>query len=115
MRKFTAIATLTLTAAGLLAGCATTPAGKPIPQAQDGTVETTAPKAAKAPSTCDLVREALLTGTQAEIDQAMAALQADVAADATAREYADYYQHRDAAEPSMRSMDVDLIRMSCPS
>lgn len=113
MLKFTTIAALTLTAA-LGAGCAPAETAKPLPQAQAGTVETSAPKKApKAPSTCDLVREALLTGTQADIDTAMAALQADVTADATAREYADYYQHRDAAEPSMRSMDVDLIRMSC--
>jgi len=67
-------------------------------------------------NTCDNVREALLTGTQSQIDAAMAALQADKSADATAREYADYYLHRDGAgsdTKDLRDMDVSLIRTSC--
>jgi hypothetical protein len=67
--------------------------------------------------TCAAVREALLTGTQAQINAAMAALQADKTADATAREYADYYLHRDAppayGSKDLRDMDVSLIRMAC--
>lgn len=66
---------------------------------------------------CDRVREALLTGTQPQINAAMAALQADKAADATGREYADYYLHRDAppalGSKELRDMDVSLIRMAC--
>ncbi|MCA1846034.1 MAG: hypothetical protein LC792_23150, partial [Actinobacteria bacterium] len=59
--------------------------------------------------TCAAVREALLTGTQAQINGALAALQADKTADATAREYADYYLHRDAppayGSKGLRDMD----------
>lgn len=111
MRKFTTIAALILSAG--LGACAT-PTAKPIPQAQQsGAVTQKDEPAAEAPSSCDVVREALLTGAQAEIDAAMAALQADREADATAREYADYYLHRDAGDAQLREMDVSLIRMSC--
>lgn len=75
--------------------------------------ETTTTTAAPAASTCDVVREALLTGSPAEIEASMAALIADKSADATAREYADYYLNRDKDQPSLRDMDVSLIRMSC--
>lgn len=114
--------------------------GHPLPAGSDQTAVTTAPVATTVPtsapakatpttakptpttaaqvvaptvSSCDRVREALLTGTQAQINGAMAALQADKLADATAREYADYYLHRDAVENGLRSMDVSLIRMAC--
>lgn len=66
-----------------------------------------------AASTCDVVREALLTGTTADIEASMAQLVADKSADATAREYADYYINRDKTQPTMREMDISLIRMSC--
>lgn len=74
---------------------------------------TTTTEAVAAASTCDVTREALLTGSQAEINASMKALMADKTADATAREYADYYLNRDKADPSLREMDVSLIRMSC--
>ncbi len=64
-------------------------------------------------TSCDLAREALLTGSQADINRAMAGLIADKTADGTAREYADYYLHRDATNKTLRDMDVSLIRMSC--
>lgn len=137
MKKFTALAALTLTA-GIFAGCAAAedtgtnaplkasaapveekaeevaeaPAEK-VEEVEEVVVTTVTTEAPKAASSCDNVREALLTGTQADIDSAMAALQADRAADATAREYADYYLHRDADQPDLREMDVNLIRMSC--
>ena len=50
---------------------------------------------APAASTCDVAREALLTGTQADKDAAMAALVADTTADATARESAQKYLTED--------------------
>jgi hypothetical protein len=84
-----------------------------------GTVKTEPPKvtttteAAPAASTCDVTREALLTGTQAEINASMKALMADKTANATAREYADYYLNRDKTEPDMQKMDISLIRMAC--
>jgi hypothetical protein len=70
-------------------------------------------EAAPAASTCDVTREALLTGTQAEITASLKALMADKTADATAREYADYWLNRDKTSPEMREMDIGLIRMSC--
>jgi len=76
-------------------------------------VEEPAEEPAEAMSTCDAVREAILTGTQAEIDAAMLALQKDKSADPTAREYARYYLERDANSPDLREMDISLIQMSC--
>lgn len=64
-------------------------------------------------STCDQVREAILTGSQADINAAMKALQADKSADSTAREYARYYLGRDKNDPQLREMDISLIQMSC--
>lgn len=121
--------TLILTTLGALtfAGCAAgTGGGHPLPQAQAQAAHVEAP--APAPralvttttavevekiSSCDIVREALLTGGPADIERAMAALQADTTADATAREYADNYLHRDVDTASLRSMDVSLVRMAC--
>ena len=77
------------------------------------------------PTTCDVVREAVLTGSQADINAAMAALKADTTADATAREYADTYLQdlekdyswagadADDLRTSSLESDVSLIRMSC--
>jgi hypothetical protein len=82
----------------------------------DATVKattTTGTEAASAASACDVTREALLTGTQAEINASMKALMADKTADATAREYADYYLNRDKTDPSLQKMDISLIRMAC--
>ncbi len=45
----------------------------------------------QAPTTCDVAREAFLTGTDADIAAALAALQADSTADAYARESAKSY------------------------
>lgn len=89
-----------------------------FPTEQKGSVATTATTvAAKTASTCDVVREAFLTGTPAELEASLKALIADKAADATAREYADYYLHRDAppasSSKSLREMDAGLIKMSC--
>jgi hypothetical protein len=124
MRKIMfALVALTLP---ITAACGMESTQKPIPQAGEIT-ETTVPapasievpttakpvvKAAKV-STCDQVREALLTGTPAQIDVAMRALKADTTADGTAREYADYYLGRDRTNPEMQEMDISLIRMSC--
>jgi hypothetical protein len=79
----------------------------------DETTPATTPEPVEAPSTCDVAREALLTGTPADITTAMLALKADTTADATAREYADYYTGRDKGNAQMQEMDMSLIRMSC--
>lgn len=103
-----------------VAGCSDT--SEPLPAGSDNfptvpeavaEVEETVPTTTKAATTCDVVREALLTGSQADIDASMAALKADKTADATAREYADYYLGRDRNDPQNRQADVSLIRMSC--
>lgn len=100
-----------------------------FPAAQNGAVETTAPTTAPAAvkvttttaapkaSACDVVREAFLTGTPAELEASLKALVADKTADATAREYADYWLHRDAppayGSKDLRSMDATLIKSAC--
>lgn len=70
-----------------------------------------APAAAKGASSCDVVREALLSGTQTEINSAMTKLQADKTADADARETASDYLRQ--TDKDLRSMHVTLIRMQC--
>jgi hypothetical protein len=74
-----------------------------------------APVAAPAPvaSTCDVAREAILTGTPVSITAAMAALVADKTAPAIAREYAQYYTGRDAGQKDMQTMDTGLIQAAC--
>lgn len=65
-------------------------------------------------SSCDVVREALLTGTQADINAAMRQLQTDKSADATAREYAaDYLDADGAYADTARDLSVTLIRLYC--
>ena len=120
MNSFTALAAVAVLA---LAGCSTGSGSAPLPQAP----ATSAPApAAPAPTaevpvadptpaatTCDIAREALLTGTPADITAAMKALIADKSAPATAREYASYYNVRDKDSKQFREMDVSLIQMSC--
>ncbi len=62
-------------------------------------------------TTCDNAREAILTGSKADITKAMKALVADKKADAVARESAQNYL--DATDPDIRKMNVDLVRMYC--
>jgi hypothetical protein len=97
-------------------------AQQPLPQAPDTSTSQKAPPETSseaeatpetAATTCDIAREAILTGTKAQIKAAMKKLQADKTADATAREYARYYLGRDAGQPDMQEMDVSLIQMSC--
>jgi hypothetical protein len=69
------------------------------------------PAPAAAASTCDVAREAFLTGTPEQIEAAMRALIADRTADATAREYAQKYLEEDNAD--LKDMNKSLIQMSC--
>lgn len=64
-------------------------------------------------STCDAVREAMLTGSPYQILVAMKALQADKSADATAREAAADYAA--AVDEQLKKMEADLVRMACAS
>lgn len=114
------------------AGCSTSPGPGSTAGARAAAIHeaTTAPPATPttaapvptttttgAVSSCEQTREALLTGSQAQINTAMSRLIADTSADGTAREYADYYLHRDAppayGSKDLRGMDISLIRMSC--
>lgn len=140
MKKLVTLAALTLSLA-VGAACAST--AKPIPQSgaiaqtpstisvpaetlanakkDTGNIvheaTTTTTEAPAKASSCDVAREALLTGTPAQINSAMAGLVADRTADGTAREYADYYLHRDAppayGSKDLRSMDITLVRTAC--
>lgn len=62
---------------------------------------------------CGAAREAILTGTPADIERTFKALVADKSADATAREYARYYLGRDRDDRQMREMDIGLIQTAC--
>ena len=130
--KLTALAAVAILA---LAGCSTGSGSAPLPQASidcskagvscehlaDTPTATEAPvtdpaptsEAAPVATTCDIAREALLTGTPTSITAAMKALIADKSAPATAREYASYYNVRDKDNKDLRTMDVSLIQMSC--
>lgn len=70
-----------------------------------------APKPTDTPSTCDVVREALLTGSPSDIKTAMTGLKADTTADATAREYAANYLTE--TNSSLQEMNVTVLRMYC--
>lgn len=86
-----------------------------FPTEQAGEVkaaETTTTTVAKA-NTCAVAREAFLTGTPAELEASLKALVADKGADATAREYADYWLNRDKGDAQMQEMDEGLIKMAC--
>lgn len=130
MRRTIALLAATAATVGVLAGCAT-PA-EPLPAGSDEFPTASQPEAPAelpaepavepeeeetpaeaAATTCDVVREAFLTGTATDVKAALAALQKDKTADATAREYADYYLHRDAKDEDLREMDKSLIQMSC--
>lgn len=99
----------------VLAPGADEPASTPIPQ---GTVSA-APARTKVEQppvkvdSCDAAREAILTGTPAQIEAAFKVLIADTTADGTAREYARYYLVRDKNDKRMREMDIGLIQMGC--
>lgn len=64
-------------------------------------------------STCDVAREAFLSGTEEDIVAALEALQADKTAPAVAREYADYYLHGDVAHPDRLEADKNMILSAC--
>lgn len=123
MKKITATATSVLFAI-TLAACGAPSASDPnaLPQAPSSSAadKTTAPadtpapaEQADKPTTCDVAREAILTGTPKQIKKAFEALVKDKTADATAREYARYYLGRDKNDKDLREMDIGLIQMSC--
>lgn len=93
------------------------PVSTPVSEAADDVLSldnvnppTTTPQVVEATS-CDVVREALLTGTPAEIEVAMLQLKADRSADAKAREYAADYLTQTNAD--LQRMNVSLLRMLC--
>lgn len=115
----TTIATLALALSLAACGASTGTDGTDrdaLPQGSASSApETSAPaetaEAAPKASTCDLAREAILTGTDKEIKAAMKALVKDKKADATARESAqDYLDEKDA---ELKDMYADLVQMAC--
>lgn len=64
-------------------------------------------------TTCDVAREMFLTGSKAEIHQALKDLKADSTADGSAREYAGYYLGRDSGDKDLQEMDQTLIVSIC--
>ena len=64
-----------------------------------------------AASTCDVAREAFLTGSDEEIEAALVALVADTTADATAREAAQSYLEED--DPTLRGLHKELVQYTC--
>lgn len=110
-----AVAALSLSACGSTStpipqGTAAAPAATQAPAAEPAPA---APVEPAAVSTCDVAKEAFLTGSPAGIDAALRALKIDKTADATAREYADYYINRDKDSKDLKEMDKGLINMSC--
>lgn len=99
-------------AVGMLAACGST-GGTPIPQATDAAPAATSEAPADKASSCDVVREAFLTGTPAELKASLKVLKADKTADATAREYAGYFLGRDAKDKSFQEMDATVIQSAC--
>jgi len=86
------------------------PDGNALPQATASQSVADEPIVSKA-TTCDNAREAILTGSKADITKAMKALVADKKADATAREAAqDYLSDTDA---DLRKMHTDLVQLAC--
>lgn len=111
MNRLTTLALSALLATGI--ACTAAPSSDPLPPGSDKLPTETTAKPKPAASTCDVAREAFLTGTPSDIESALTALRADKSADATAREYADYYLNRDADSPDLREMDKGLIQMYC--
>lgn len=91
----------------------------PLPQGSGSsfgeTTEATEPT--EDASTCDVVREAFLTGDEADIEAALTALQADTGADATAREHAKTYLEAEGdsfqSQAEQRDFYESLITSYC--
>ena len=115
-RLSTVIAVVALTVSLTACGAATETddalpqaAASSEPAAQE-TTEAPAEEEEKA-STCDVAREAILTGSEEDKEKAFKALIADKKADATAREAAQEYFEQD--DEMLKEMQVDLIQMAC--
>ena len=69
--------------------------------------------AAPAASSCDVAREAFLTGTDADIVNSMNCVLADRTAHDTARQFAKFYNGRDKANKSKQEMDIKTVQFYC--
>ncbi|HYN65474.1 MAG TPA: hypothetical protein VES93_01215 [Ornithinibacter sp.] len=118
MKKLaTTLATVALALSLSACGSGTSPDGDALPQALSSAAAEDSAATKEAPaekaSTCDVAREAILTGTAKEIKASFTALIKDKKADATAREYARYYLGRDKGDKDLQEMDVSLIQTAC--
>lgn len=102
--------TVNIAAAAVVSSLPTTPEAL---ASAGASIVAAAPAPADAASSCAVVKEALLTGTPAQIHAGMLALITDKAADQTAREYASYYTGRDKNQKDMQELDATLIQTSC--
>lgn len=131
-RRATIVTGVVALVVGVIIGAASAGGGSPAPTAaapgptvtatvevatpaETVTVTPDAPPAVTpaATTTCADAREAFLTGSPADIDRALKALQADKGADQTAREYANFYLTRDKGDPDMQTLDKGLIQTAC--
>lgn len=79
---------------------------------EETTTDTPEPAETKAkPTSCDIAREAILTGTKKEKEKALKALIKDKKADATAREAAQDYFETD--DKDLKKMELDLVQLAC--
>ena len=79
-----------------------------------GSVMLTAPApATPAASSCDVAREAFLTGTEADIVKSMNGVLADRTAHDTARQFAKFYNGRDRANKSKQETDIKIVQFYC--
>lgn len=64
-------------------------------------------------ASCDVLREAILTGSKEDIVAGMNAVLADRMAHDTAREFAKYYTDRDSANESRQRKDLPIVQFYC--
>lgn len=107
------VASVTLALTLAACGGGNTGTDNPLPQGTTSSAPEEAPEEEEAPkaTSCDVAREAILTGTKKEKEKAFKALIKDKKADATAREAANDYFETD--DKDLKEMQEDLIQMAC--
>jgi len=90
------------------------PAAAPAsPDIGTGSASSASAPATPAATSCDVAREAFLTGTEADIINSMNGVLADRTAHDTARQFAKFYNGRDRANKSKQEMDIKTVQFYC--
>jgi len=90
------------------------PANAPAsPDIGTGSASSASAPATPAATSCDVAREAFLTGTEADIINSMNGVLADRTAHDTARQFAKFYNGRDRANKSKQEMDIKTVQFYC--